>query len=90
MIQSTTQMCVRTAVDWGLFKVLGPVSSEPKSTELIAAACAGNPDVILVARILRHLAAVNIVREIENELYAATAFSEALITEHFQGATKYV
>lgn len=77
-------------MEWKLFEALGRVGNDPKTSSDLAAACVHKPDPILVARFLRHLGAVNVIRQVDSEIYGATPFSEALQTEAFQNGVKFL
>ena len=67
------QAAVRTAKEAGLLEALGPENSKPKSTAELAAATKASPN--LVTRLLRHLAAMHIVKQVTPDTWTATKHS---------------
>ncbi|PVI04417.1 O-methyltransferase [Periconia macrospinosa] len=77
--QPTHLAVIRLGIDFKLFHALKHVSGqgEGATTADIASHCSGNPDPELVARMLRHLAAMGTVRETGPNTFASTAMTNA-------------
>ncbi|KAI2627279.1 S-adenosyl-L-methionine-dependent methyltransferase [Hypomontagnella submonticulosa] len=67
----------RVAVDLNLFNLLKE-SPTPLSTEELARRSGKNPDTKLLARILRYLASLRMIREVDTGLWAASHFGNNL------------
>ncbi|THC99181.1 hypothetical protein EYZ11_001356 [Aspergillus tanneri] len=77
---STTFAAIEISVNLGLFKFLA-VDDRPKSaTEL---ANATGAELVFLARILRHLAAMGVIKESGPDMYCRTGFSKAMTTPRF-------
>ncbi|RMJ06856.1 hypothetical protein CDV36_013536 [Fusarium kuroshium] len=82
--EPTRTAAFRTGFELGLFKKLG---EEPQSSEQLAAGTTADP--VLVARILKHLAANGIVKEVGMDQYVATPFSMSTRDPTMEGGLIY-
>lgn len=83
--QPTHLAIIRLGVDCKLFDALKNVSpTEGASTVDIASKCSGNPDPELIARMLRHLAAMGSVREVGPSTFAPTALTNAFTETSYE------
>ncbi|KAJ4340403.1 hypothetical protein N0V95_007516 [Ascochyta clinopodiicola] len=90
--QPTHLAVVRLAVEIKLFQAMEstPATGEPSVS--IAARCtpAGAVDPVLVARMLRHLAAMSTVRELGPDVFAPSPTSSAFAGEKYQDTILYI
>ena len=68
---------LRVAVDLQLFKNMSANGGTAKSVNLLARLC--GVDALLLARLMKHLAAMGTIREVSAEVYEHTALSMAMI-----------
>ncbi|TPR01014.1 Transmembrane amino acid transporter family protein [Aspergillus niger] len=78
--QSTIYAAVETGVDLGIFTVLSQ-DDKPKTAGYLAAATGADPTVI--ARILKHLAAMGVITETGPDEYRRTGFSIAMMSNRY-------
>ena len=81
---------LRVASDISLFEALAADSGAPKSSKSLAALTDPPTDPVLVARVLRHLAAMGTVREPGPDTFAPTPFALALVQEPFKDFAKFM
>lgn len=77
---------VRIAIDLKIFETLNAASGKPVTVTELAK---NGADAVFVHRMLRHLAAMNIVKETAVGEFAATGFSDALLEDKYRGGVIY-
>ncbi|KAK5740539.1 hypothetical protein LTR17_004576 [Elasticomyces elasticus] len=82
--QPTHSAVLRLGMDIQLFEALSSDDGSPKTSAVIAERTNPKAEHSLVARMLRHLTAMNTVIEVAQDTYAPTPFARAMIQEHFQ------
>ncbi|CAG7953768.1 unnamed protein product [Penicillium nalgiovense] len=81
--ESTSYAALETAVDIHLFSALG---TEDKSKTVTELAEATRVDVILLGRLMKHLAAIGTITETGYNEYGPTGFSKVLTVERYSDA----
>ncbi|PYI00143.1 S-adenosyl-L-methionine-dependent methyltransferase [Aspergillus ellipticus CBS 707.79] len=80
--EATGHAAIETAVDLGVFSEL--VGGEPKSVDELAVATGSDP--VLLSRILKHLAALEVITETGPDEYTATNFATTLSLPRYAGS----
>ncbi|KAF2686283.1 O-methyltransferase [Lentithecium fluviatile CBS 122367] len=75
---------IRLSVDIQLFQALSTIDEAGKTSAEIAAKCTSQTDPVLVARMLRHLAAMHTIRETGPDTFAPTTLSNTLAEPAYQ------
>jgi len=78
---------VRTAVDLQVFETLKNAGSTPVTVSALAKPA--NADPVFVHRLMRHLAAMDIVHEASANEFTSTGFTNALTEDRFRGGIIY-
>ncbi|EAW11089.1 o-methyltransferase [Aspergillus clavatus NRRL 1] len=81
--QSTIYAAIETAVDLGLFTVLSE-DDKPKNAADLAKTVGADP--VMLARVLKHLSSMGVVKETGPDEYRRTGFSTALSSSRYSGA----
>lgn len=81
---------MRTAISLKLFEALADVSETGAKSAELAAKCVKQPDPTLVARMLRHLAAMGTVRETAADTFAPTPMALALVEPAYQDTFNFI
>ncbi|RAL08720.1 o-methyltransferase [Aspergillus homomorphus CBS 101889] len=81
--QSTLYAAIETAVDLDLFRALSR-DAKPKSAAELALATGVNP--VMLARILKHLAAMGVIKETGPDEYRRTGFSISMQSARYSDA----
>ncbi|KAJ5625074.1 Winged helix-turn-helix transcription repressor DNA-binding [Penicillium lagena] len=81
--ESTTYAAIHTGVDLGLFNVLSK-DDKPKTVKELAESTSADP--VLLARIMKHLAAMGAVEETGADEYSPSGFSRVLAIERYNDA----
>lgn len=82
--ETTLLAAFKIAVDLNLFEHLASDGGKPKRTSQLAEATGAEPE--LLERILKHLAAMGVIHEVDAALYESTRLSRALIEPSSTGA----
>src|SRR5690242_5510144 len=90
--QPTHLNVIRTAVEIKLFQAMLSTPATGETSSSIAARCepTGAVDPVLVARMLRHLAAMSTVRETGPDCFAPTETSLAYAAQNYQDTILYI
>ncbi|KAK5724658.1 hypothetical protein LTR15_004705 [Elasticomyces elasticus] len=88
--QPTHSAVLRLGMDIHLFEALSSDDGSPKSSAVIAQKTNPKAEHSLVARMLRHLTAMNTVIETAQDTYAPTPFARAMIQENFQSTVSFI
>jgi hypothetical protein len=83
-------MAIRLAFDIQVFEALAEDRGSPKSSQLIAGKTKPKAEHKLVARMLRHLAAMGTIKETAADTFAPMPFAQALTQENFQDSVKFM
>jgi len=79
---------IRIAVDIDLFNYASDDKSAAKDSQELAKA--SNADPLLITRILRHLGAMRIIREVGEDKYVHTRFSRKFLEEPFRDTIEFI
>lgn len=88
--QPTHQAVLRLSLDIHLFEALAANDGSPKTSAEIATATKPRADPNLVARMLRHLAAMGTILETDIDTFAPTALSRNLTDERFRDTIYFI
>ncbi|KAL8805076.1 MAG: hypothetical protein Q9182_002166 [Xanthomendoza sp. 2 TL-2023] len=80
--EPATYVALRTAIDLKLFEKLVEPDESPKSITELAKVTGANPD--LLARILKHLGAMNVLNEPEPGVFSTTELAKALVIPEYR------
>jgi len=80
----------RMAVEVGLFQAMEDIPETGAKSSDIAAKCGNQAEAGLVARMLRHLAAMNTVREVAEDTFAPTPLVKAFAEPAYQDAIVFI
>ena len=80
--QPAHHIAIRIGVEWKLFETLNQDDGAPKTVEQLAPSFGADPE--LVARMLRHLAAMGTVDEVDIGTFTYNTFSKGLATQPFK------
>ncbi|KAL2797363.1 S-adenosyl-L-methionine-dependent methyltransferase [Aspergillus keveii] len=81
--QSTLYAAIETCVDLGVFPVLSKDDTPKTATELAEAT---NADPAMLARLLKHLAAMGVIKETDPDTYRRNGFSTSLSAKRYSDA----
>ncbi|OJJ43620.1 hypothetical protein ASPZODRAFT_169288 [Penicilliopsis zonata CBS 506.65] len=81
--ESTAYAAIETSIGLGLFKALAQREQSMSATEL---AHATGAEPVFLARILKHLAAMGVIKETGADEYCSTGFSKTMSIERFSDA----
>ncbi|KAF9699383.1 hypothetical protein EKO04_002495 [Ascochyta lentis] len=90
--QPTHLAVIRMAVEIKLFQAMESTPPTGESSSVIAARCAPEKtvDPVLIARMLRHLAAMSTIREVGPDVFAPTPTSRAYASPNYQDTILYI
>jgi hypothetical protein len=88
--QPTHLSVIRMAVEVKLFQAMENVTETGATSSEIASRCDKGVDAVLVARMLRHLAAMGTVREVAADTYAPTSTATAFADSAYQDSILYI
>jgi hypothetical protein len=81
---------LRIATEVGLPQAMADLPKAGAKSSDIATKCDKQPDAVLVARILRHLAAMGTVREVAPDTFAPTSFTKAIAEPVYQDVIMFI
>ncbi|KAK5701716.1 hypothetical protein LTR97_004534 [Elasticomyces elasticus] len=88
--QPTHSAVLRLGMDIQLFDALSSDDGSPKTSAVIAERTNPKAEHSLVARMLRHLTAMNTVIEVAQDTYAPTPFARAMTQENFRDTVGFI
>lgn len=88
--EPTHHAVVRLAVELDLFEALVAKKGSPKSSEELASACKPQAETLLVSRMLKHLAALGTVCEVDVDTFAPTPFAKKMTDENFKDTVVFI
>ncbi|OAK94421.1 O-methyltransferase [Phaeosphaeriaceae sp. SRC1lsM3a] len=88
--QPTHLSVMRLAVDIKLFEAIEDVHETGATSSEIAAKCDKQVDTVLVARMLRHLAAMGTIREVDKDTFVPTTTAKAFADPAYQDSILYI
>jgi hypothetical protein len=88
--QPTHLSILRMAVEVNLLQAMADLPETGAKVADIAAKCDKQPDAVLIARMLRGLAAMGSVREVAEDTYAPTTFTKAIVDPAYQDTIQFI